>query len=304
LDVVREAVERLHGSVTAQTARGAGTTITVTVPLSVASFDALIVDADGARFAIPLDAVCGALRIDPKDIIRTEGRETVIFDGSAVPLVSLKHLVHASAESSMASGRASAVVVRGASGTAATAVDRLAETMPIVMRPLPALAAADALAAGAALDDAGDPFLILDPDHLVAGAARAGSAIFEADPARVPVLVVDDSLTTRMLEQSILESAGFDVDLAASGEEALYKARARRYALFLVDVEMPGMDGFAFIERIRADLSLREIPAVLVTSRNTLEDRRRADDVGAQGYMVKSEFDQERLLEHIRRLIG
>ena len=52
-----------------------------------------------------------------------------------------------------------------------------------------------------------------------------------------------------MLEQSILESAGYEVELAVSAEEALEKARRRRYALFLVDVEMPGMDGFAFIER-------------------------------------------------------
>lgn len=304
LDVVREAVERLHGTVTAQTERGAGTTITVTVPLSVASFDALIVSAAGARFAIPLDAVSGALRVAPEDIIRTERREAVVFDGAAVPLVSLNHLVHHSNGSASTAGRASAVVVRGASGTAAIAVDRIAETTPIVMRPLPALAPADPLAAGAALDDAGDPFLILDPDHLVAGAARAAPAVFTPGARRLPVLVVDDSLTTRMLEQSILESAGFDVDVAASGEEALAKARTRRYALFLVDVEMPGMDGFALIERIRADMTLRDIPAVLVTSRSAPEDRQRGRDVGAQGYIVKSEFDQGLLLEHIRRLIG
>jgi two-component system chemotaxis sensor kinase CheA len=107
-----------------------------------------------------------------------------------------------------------------------------------------------------------------------------------------------------MLEQSILESAGFDVDLASSGEEGLAKARAERYALFLVDVEMPGMDGFTFIERIRADPQLRDIPAVLVTSRNSPGDRQRGRDVGAQGYVVKSEFDQGVLLQRIRTLVG
>ena len=122
--------------------------------------------------------------------------------------------------------------------------------------------------------------------------------------AAIRVLVVDDSLTTRMLEQSILESAGFDVDLATSGEEGLVKARAGRYALFLVDVEMPGMDGFTFIERIRADPHLRNIPSVLVTSRTSPEDRQRGHDVGAQGYVVKSEFDQGVLLERIRTLVG
>jgi two-component system chemotaxis sensor kinase CheA len=105
-----------------------------------------------------------------------------------------------------------------------------------------------------------------------------------------------------MLEQSILESAGYDVDLATSGEDGLEKARARRYSLFLVDVEMPGMDGFTFVERIRSDPSLRETPAILVTSRGAPEDRARGIDVGANAYIVKSEFDQADLLARIRSL--
>ena len=84
-----------------------------------------------------------------------------------------------------------------------------------------------------------------------------------------------------MLEQSILESAGYDVDVATSAEEGLEKAHHARYGLFLVDVEMPGMDGFAFVERTRADAMLRSIPAILVTSRASPEDRRRGREVGA-----------------------
>jgi two-component system chemotaxis sensor kinase CheA len=105
-----------------------------------------------------------------------------------------------------------------------------------------------------------------------------------------------------MLEQSILESAGYDVDVAQSGEEAIEIIRRKHYALFLVDVEMPGMDGFTFIERIRSDSAFQEIPAVLVTSRASPEDRQRGRDVGAQGYIIKSEFDQAELLTMISSL--
>jgi two-component system chemotaxis sensor kinase CheA len=90
-----------------------------------------------------------------------------------------------------------------------------------------------------------------------------------------------------MLEQSILESAGYDVDVATSGEEALEKARAKPFGLFLVDVEMPGMDGFEFVSQTQADAALRTVPAILVTSRSAIEDRRRGEQVGARGYVIK-----------------
>jgi len=106
-----------------------------------------------------------------------------------------------------------------------------------------------------------------------------------------------------MLERSILESAGYQVDLAASGEEGLEKAQARPYALFLTDIDMPGMDGFAFVAVTRADPVLAEVPAILVSSRASAEDRQRGTDVGASAYVVKGEFNQEELLAHIRRLV-
>ena len=140
-----------------------------------------------------------------------------------------------------------------------------------------------------------------DPQGL---AAARGSAL-GATASRIerhPVLVIDDSLTTRMLEQSILESAGYGVDLAVSAEEALEIARRRRYALFLVDVEMPGMTGS----------SLSSAPAPTRCSRRARDPRdvairRRTGGAGAtpgRGYIVKGEFDQRELLAMIEPLVA
>jgi two-component system, chemotaxis family, sensor kinase CheA len=107
-----------------------------------------------------------------------------------------------------------------------------------------------------------------------------------------------------MLEQSILESAGYAVETATSAEEGLELARARPFCLFVVDVEMPGMSGLAFVERTRRDPQLQEVPAILVTSRGSAEDKRRGAEAGAHDYIVKGEFDQVRLLDTIRRLVG
>ena len=121
---------------------------------------------------------------------------------------------------------------------------------------------------------------------------------------RIRILVADDSVTSRMLLKNILESAGYQVELATSAEEGLEVLRHKRYGAILVDVEMPGMDGFTFIERIRADARLHDIPAILVTSRNSPEDLQRGRDVGAHGHIVKSQFDQAELLAMIRPLVG
>jgi two-component system chemotaxis sensor kinase CheA len=180
----------------------------------------------------------------------------------------------------------------------------LLDTAFAVLKPLGALAPAHACIAGAMLDARGAPELVLEPDGLVAWVIQGAQRAPVAAQQRRPVLVIDDSLTTRMLEQSILESAGYDVEVAASGEEGLEKAlHDRRYELFLVDVEMPGIDGFEFVARTRNDPRLRDIPSILVTSRNAPEDRARGIEVGAAGYIVKSEFDQVALLALIRSLL-
>jgi two-component system chemotaxis sensor kinase CheA len=199
----------------------------------------------------------------------------------------------------------SAVVVQVDDRSVAVGVDRLRGTSHIVMRSLSSVVEVDPIIAGASLDAEGHPQLVLDPKGLIDMAHRAtGFAEDEAKVERAPILVIDDSLTTRMLERSILESAGYTVDLAMSAEEALMKSRERRYALFLVDVEMPGMDGFEFVATTRADPVLRDTPAILMTSRDAPEDRRRGEQVGAHAYIIKSEFDQRRLLQIIRTLVG
>ena len=104
-----------------------------------------------------------------------------------------------------------------------------------------------------------------------------------------------------MLEQSILETAGYEVHLATSAEEALEKAHVEDYDLFVVDVEMPGMDGFEFVARTRAMPALSDVPCILVTSRNSPEDKKRGEEAGARAYVVKGEFDQAQLLQTIRR---
>ena len=305
LDIVREVVARLGGGSSVQTRRGEGTTIEFVLPVSVSSLDALLVMASGVTAAIPLDAVRGTLRVTAADVARTPRADSVVYDGKVIRFLPLSRPLRREGRSPRSGHAWSAVVVSGGAALAAVGVDRVVGTGNVVLRPLSELAPVDRLVAGASLDAEGQPQIVLDPVELVRAALREEppSPATEAAP-RAPVLIVDDSLTTRMLEQSILESAGYEVDCAVSGEEALEKARRRRYSLFLVDVEMPGIDGYAVLERLRADPVLSGVPAILVTSRSSAEDRRRGMELGARAFVAKGEFDQAGLMATIRSLVG
>ena len=305
LDVVHATASRLKGELSIRSERGHGVTVEIQVPISIASLHGLVVEAGGMLAAIPLDAIRQTLRVRDTDISRSLERDSVLHEGNIIPFLPLDRLLQRSGPVSRGRHVWSAVVVQAGDRRVAVGVDRLLGASNIVMQVLPGVIDADPVVSGASLDGDGNPQLVLDPSGLV-GAAEGGreAAPGEAALRRDPVLVVDDSLTTRMLEQSILESAGYEVELAVSAEEALTKAHDRRYSLFIVDVEMPGMDGFEFVTQIRSDSSLRDIPAILVTSRNAAEDRRRGEQVGARAYIVKGEFDQGHLLQTIRTLIG
>jgi two-component system, chemotaxis family, sensor kinase CheA len=304
LDVVRESVEQIGGEVGVRSTPGIGTTFEIVIPPSLSSMDALIVQAvaNGGTIAIPLDAVRSTRRLAANEITFVAPGASVRHDEEAISFVPLLSALYGTAWSA---GRNWAVViVAGAEGLAAIGVERLLGTAKIIVRPLPQRMAASPIVVAAALDADGNPQLILDPDGLVAAARRGCAAELDTKAAKSTVLVVDDSLTTRMLEQSILESAGYDVDVAASGEEAVERIRCKHYGLILVDVEMPGMDGFTLIERIRSDSKSRDIPAIIVTSLAAPEYRKRCHDVGAQGYIVKSEFNQAELLSMIKPMMA
>lgn len=294
LNLVGEALRRLNGRVHAASESGAGATLSLVVPLTLSALQVLLVEVDREILALPLDMVQHTARLAAGDVLCLPDGEAIVHEGAQIPLLRLA----AATEQEKA---ATIAVVRQGEERLALAVGRLAGIERVVLQPLPALAPAEAMVLGMYLDLEGNPRLVLDPERLDARAQRRQAA---APKPRRTILIVDDSLTTRMLECSILESAGYAVEMAASAEEGLAMAEKQSYALFLVDVEMPGMDGFAFVERTRADAATRDTPCILISSRNAQADFARGRAAGAADYIVKGEFDQARFLQRVAELVG
>jgi two-component system chemotaxis sensor kinase CheA len=306
LDVVRDVADQLGGDVTVRTEAGRGATVELVVPLDLLSLNGLVLEAAGTVATVPLDAVRTCVRLLPEQAAVATETGRMPHEGRAVPFLPLARALYAGTTVPDTGGPAVAVVVAADADAVAVGVDRLAGTSTLVVRPLPELAPAAPVIGGVSMDLDGNPRLVLDAHGLVAETVGDRGAVVTAAPEparRLPILVVDDSLTTRMLERSILESAGYDVDLAASGEEGLEMARSREYGLYLTDIDMPGIDGFTFVAQTRADPDLAHVPAILVSSRASAEDRQRGAEAGAGAYVVKGQFNQEELLAHIRRLV-
>ena len=131
-------------------------------------------------------------------------------------------------------------------------------------------------------------------------------AFEESQAARTKgnILVVDDSITTRTMERSILITHGYQVQIAVSGEDALEKVANDKFDLVISDVEMPGINGFELTRRLRAIAEYRDVPVIIVSSLSRDEDKRKAIEAGAQAYIVKGSFEQGTLLDTVETLIG
>jgi two-component system chemotaxis sensor kinase CheA len=316
MDVVREHVERLRGHVEVASTPGQGTRFMLTVPLTLATERAILVRQGQQVFAMPSLAIERTGRLQAVQVVPLEGRPSITVEGHPLPLLPLADLLEGIASApaeAAADGWLPFLVLRQGERRVALHATALVGEQEIVVKPLGWPLRRVRGVSGAAVLSSGQTVIILNPTDLLRSAwsiVTRGGTVGGARPTeaaaehRVPrLLVVDDSLTTRTLERSILEAAGYDVLVAGNGAEALRVLQDEAVDLLVTDVEMPVMDGFTLTAEVRRDERMRHLPVVLVTSLGDREHRERGAAVGADAYVVKSSFDQGELLTTIGRLL-
>jgi two-component system chemotaxis sensor kinase CheA len=299
LDVVRAAAARLHGRVDAEGEPGRGATFTVTVPLTVAAFAALVVEEADRPFALPLSAVERIARVRAEELEARGSRLYVRVDGEELPALRLARAVGLTER--VAGAWLPLVVLRGARGPLALACEKLSGQRDLVLRPLPPELERMALLSSAAILPDGQVLLVLSPRALTDQVERAGAPSLRPPRPR-RILVADDSITTRTLLRRVLETAGYEVRAAADGEEALRIALAEPFDLVVSDIRMPLLDGLKLTARLKADPRTARLPVVLFSSLDSEEDKRRGAASGASAYLTKGAFDRGTLVDVVMRL--
>ncbi len=311
MDVVKSQIDLVKGNLVIHSTPGRGTEMILQVPLTMAVVNGLVFDCEGETYAVPLHYVTEIVRLAEKDIFDEGGQETIRVRDRSLPLLSLRELLQIPRDPESADERPMALVLRFREQQLACLVTRTREVQDLVIKTLGSQLKSVRYSAGATILEDGCPALILSVPDLF-GAALTGQntrvrqelAKQRAARRRGRILVVDDSMTTRIMEKNILEAHGYEVAVAVSGPEALAQLGKEVFDLVVSDVQMPEMDGFELTALLRQQERTRELPVVIVTSMGTDEDRRKGLAVGAQAYIVKGAFDQGLLLETVEHLIG
>lgn len=310
LAIVREKVDNLGGRLSLETAPGAGTTFRILLPVTLATFRGILVQAGERDFVIPTISVERVARIERASVKTVENKEAIAFNGHAVSLVRLDDVLELPRAGADGREFLQVLILGKGEERIAFSVDEIRNEQEVLVKGLGRQLSRVRNVGGATVLGSGQVVPILNVSDLMKSAAkaspapaRAGDAASEESETRQSVLVVEDSITSRMLLQTILESAGYHVETAVDGVDGFAALRTRDFDLLVSDIEMPRMDGFDLTAKIRGDDKLADLPVVLVTSLDSREHRERGIDAGANAYIVKSSFDQSNLLETVQRLI-
>jgi two-component system chemotaxis sensor kinase CheA len=311
LDAANVTVRRARGHLSVHWVQGAGTTFTIDTPLTLATIRAILVKAGDLIIACPTSHVDRMVRVPIADLQVSEGRAAIATHAGPAALTSLGSMLGATASTASGEAIVALLVVDPAGRRVALRVDELIAEREVVVRPIPAQGGSPARhISGAALLPTGAIALVLNVPAVIEDAIGHAELAAPVAPqiakraARKRVLVVDDSITTRTLEQSVLEAAGYDVVTAVDGADGWRVLQERGADVVVADVEMPRMDGLELCHAVRASHRFKDLPFVLITALESPEHRAKGMEAGADAYLGKSSFEQAALVDVLRDLLG
>lgn len=313
MDIVREAVERLNGTIRVQSEMGKGTTFTIQLPISVGVTQVLMVEAANHRFAIPMQAIDKITRLDISSI-NESGKKTMIqLDGETMELRDLaNHLELPMRRYTNPAEAPLTLVLQGGADRSAVIVESILGSEEVVVKSLGSHLQHIPGLLGATIEGDGTIVPILDPMDIVGRSSSLQinhGLLHESEPAKDPqqvymAMVIDDSLSIRRATANLLQTAGWKVVMAKDGLDALEKLDELETQpdIFLCDMEMPRMDGIELVKRLRKHPEFKKTPFVMITSRSAETHSAMALAAGVSNYLVKP-YNDDYLMELINELV-
>jgi len=314
LDVVQNIVQEVRGSVKIQTTKGSGTCFHLQLPITLSVVSSLLVKIGGEAYAFPLMRVDRLIRASREEIKSIESHQFITCNGENIGLVSAREILGYPTEEDDGKDEILAVVISDRLNQYAVMVDELNDERRLVVRPIDQrLGKIPYISSASVLDD-GTTALIVDVDDMARSidSLLKGGRLHKIRKGRAEskrgqrrrALVVDDSITVRELERNLLSNQGYEVEIAVDGADGWNALRTGSYDIVITDIDMPRMNGYELVERIKSNENLKSIPVIIVSYKDREEDRLKGLEAGAEYFLTKGSFHDNTLINAVRDLIG
>jgi len=311
MNVVQDAVRRLTGSIRIDSELGKGTRFLLSLPVSIAVQHALTFRMGGAYFGMLTHLVEQIVPLSTQTVEQgAGGKDFIRYNNSLVALVDMRAMMTDDKESNL-SEHPYVIIAEHIEGFVGVVVDEMMDELEIVVRDLdPYIKRYQPQGLmGTTIAADGSVLILLEPYGIKEMGRTAPDQsidieITEEEKMSNSVLLVEDSLIARQIEKSVFESIGFTVETAIDGLDGLEKLKKGSFDLVVTDLEMPRLDGFGFVRRIRNQPEYEELPIMVISTRESAEDRMRALEAGADAYMIKQQLQGDKILETVQALIG
>ncbi len=301
MDVVKQNIQELKGSVRLASWKDQGTRFTIRIPLTLAVMRGLLFTVSEQTFAIALNEIKEILRIDQADITN-QIEEVVRIGDEILPLYYLAKVLNIRKDEGKYRGARDdlvpapvyplVLVVESGGRRGAMVIDTLTGQREIVIKSTGSHLRYVKGISGVTIMGDGSVVPILNVEELfryedsVSEAIGSGQEPLTTENP-LEIMVVDDSVSIRQVVTRLMEEQGWKTHTAKDGIDALEKLRDFRPDIIVLDIEMPRMNGYEFLSAIRAEPAYKKIPVVMLTSRTTAKHRDRAISLGVRGFIVK-----------------
>jgi len=313
LDVVHSTIQELRGQIRSSSTIDEGLSIHLQLPLTLSVIRTLLVELDNESYAFPMTRIDHIIKIEPDQIDTLAGKQFISVHNQAIGLVHAAQIFGLKQQPAD-NAELSVVIISDRNCCYGVVVDRLLGEKELAIRALDErLGKIQDISAAAVLED-GQPTLIVDIDDMLRSIEKLSSrSVLQsikhtsqkiAQQSVKRILVVDDSLTVREAERKMIEARGYQVELAVDGMDGWNTFREGNFDLVVSDIDMPRMNGIAFISLIKQDETYRDTPVMIVSYKDREEDRMLGLEAGADYYLTKGSFHDESLLDAINDLIG
>lgn len=314
LDVVRTEMEKLKGKIRVESKKNQGCIFELSLPNSLATQDGLFIQEGEKSYLILSHYVKEILTVNKEHFLHLQNGTVMNLHNQLIPVYDFDSINDNFEENIPKNGKKRqneipVVVLEYLNKKIAIMTDRILHYTTVVIKPLPPILKEFKALQGVVFDENYEIIPVLNiPDVM-----RRFGTINVYDQKKLEmkkapkvhsILVVDDSHTTRHIEQIILEAEGYKVSTACDGIEALEKMKMYNFDLVISDVKMPRMDGFVLIHNIRHTEGLKNIPVIFITSVFEADTQEKVISLGANGYIVKSDFERENLVAKVKELLS